>query len=381
MQFDCIVVGAGLAGLTAARDLQDFGKSVLVIEASDTPGGRVKSDYQDGYIFDHGFQVINPKYPEVARSKVIKILDFKYISGSIRLADFDKKIGYNLGSLSTDIGKISEKFNFISFIVNLQVSNTQNFGNYTRKFPKLYKNALKPFLAGVFLSDPEKIAADVVQQILRSFFKSLPGVPANGVGMFSKELAKPVKNISYSTKVEKISGNKVFTDHGSFESRYIILATDPIAAGELVDSLKVPKMLSSTTMYFRTNDKMKDAKNLTVSGRSKLVNSIVMNKISEKYAPIGQNLVSATSLEPISENDFRSQLKEIWETDTSKWQALARYEIKQSLPFHAPGQMQDRNLRVSEDLFVIGDHMSMPSQQGAMKSGAQVAKLINQLMQ
>jgi hypothetical protein len=107
----------------------------------------------------------------------------------------------------------------------------------------------------------------------------------------------------------------------------------------------------------------------------------VMNKISENYAPGGQNLVSATSLEPITENDFRLQLKEIWKTESSRWQSLARYEIKNSLPFHAPGQPKNRNLKINENLFVIGDHMTMPSQQGAMKSGAVAAKLINQLMQ
>ena len=381
MQFDCIVVGAGLSGLTAARDLQQFGRSILVLEASDSAGGRVKSDYQDGFIFDHGFQVINPSYPEVARSKAIKSLDFRSISGSIRLADFDKKIGYSLGSLSSDIGGISEKVNFLAFILNFQVNNSFNFGHYTQRFPKLYANALKPFLSGVFLTDPESIAADVAQEILRSFFKSLPGVPANGVGAFSRELAKPVENIKYSTKVEKISGNKVLTDQGNFEARYIILATDPRSASDLGDSLKTPKMLSSTTMYFSTTDDLIDSKNLVVSGRSKLVNSIVMNKISENYSPDGQNLVSATSLEPISENDFRLQLRQIWKTDTSNWQSLARYEIMNSLPFYAPGQMKNRNLKIKENLFVIGDHMAMPSQQGAMKSGAVAAKLINQLMQ
>ena len=133
-------------------------------------------------------------------------------------------------------------------------------------------------------------------------------------------------------------------------------------------------------MYFSTTDELIDSKNLVLSGRSKLVNSIVMNKISESYSPAGQNLVSATSLEPISENDFRLHLKEIWKTESSKWQSLARYEIKNSLPFHAPGQSKNRSLKVNESLFVIGDHMAMPSQQGAMKSGAVAAKLINQLM-
>ncbi len=41
--YDCIVMGAGIAGLTAARDLRNAGKRVLVLEASDQIGGRIKS--------------------------------------------------------------------------------------------------------------------------------------------------------------------------------------------------------------------------------------------------------------------------------------------------------------------------------------------------
>ena len=381
MQFDCIVIGAGLAGITAARDLQNNGRSVLLIESSDRVGGRVKSDYQDGFILDHGFQVINPKYPEVARSNILNDLDFKYISGSIRLAELNKKIGYNIGSLSPKIGGITEKLNFLAFILNPNIKNSYNFRHYAIRFPKLYATALKPFLTGVFLTDPENIAADVAQDIVRSFVKSLPGVPAEGVSKFSNKLAEPIENIKYFTKVEKISGNKVFTSQGNFTGQYIVVATDPVSASNLIDNLKLPKMLTSISMYFSTSNELPDAKNLVISRQSKLVNSIVMNKVSEKYAPAGLNLISATSLQALSENDFRKQLSEIWRTDTAKWQSLARYEIKDSLPLHSPGQKKLGNLRVKENLFLVGDHMSMPSQQGAMKSGAVAARLINQLMQ
>ncbi|MEX2393757.1 MAG: FAD-dependent oxidoreductase, partial [Actinomycetota bacterium] len=38
---DVIVVGAGAAGLSAARTLHDAGATVIVLEARDSVGGRV----------------------------------------------------------------------------------------------------------------------------------------------------------------------------------------------------------------------------------------------------------------------------------------------------------------------------------------------------
>lgn len=138
-------------------------------------------------------------------------------------------------------------------------------------------------------------------------------------------------------------------------------------------------MLSSTTMYFATDEKLSNSKNLAVSAKSKLVNSIVMSEVSKKYAPAGINLISATSLSEISENEFRAELSQLWRTNAAGWDVLARYEIKESLPFHGSGKAKASALQISENLFVIGDHRAMPSQQGAMSSGAEVAKLINQL--
>ena len=41
---DVIVVGAGLAGLSAARDLAASGADVVVLEARQRPGGRVEQE-------------------------------------------------------------------------------------------------------------------------------------------------------------------------------------------------------------------------------------------------------------------------------------------------------------------------------------------------
>ena len=381
MDFDCIVIGAGLSGLTASRNLQRYGKSVLLIESENEVGGRVRSDLVDGYILDRGFQVINPKYPQVKKSGVIKSIDFRKISGSIRLDDEGIKVGYALGSISNKSGPILEKLKFIEFVYSKKVSNSHNFGLYTSNFPNFNQKVLNPFLTGVFLTNPKDIAADVVQEILKSFIRSLPGIPAKGVGEFSKALVKPIKNLRLNESVENISKNRVETVSGQYTARFIVVAAGPVASDELLKKTTQIKMLSSTTSYFSTDETLVDASNLVISKGSNLVNSIVISEVSKKYAPIGQSLISATSLKDLSESEFRIELSKIWKSDANNWNHVARYEIKDSLPLHTPGKNRYPNLQLDDWLFTIGDHMSMPSQQGAMESGALVAERINQLMQ
>jgi len=381
MSFDCIVVGAGLAGITAARTIQQAGNSVLLIEASDQVGGRVRSDLIDGYICDRGFQVINPRYPQVAKSRVIKELDFRYISGKIRLADQQIKVGYTPSTFSSKLGPITQKIKFLQFLSSFKIENGKSFGEYSKNFSEFYQAVLRPFLSGVFLTDPNEIAADVAQEILRSFVKSLPGVPANGVGEFSKALAREIQNIHLNELVESVSNGQVRTNLGRYQSRYVIVATDPTTAAGLLDGLPLPKMLASTTTYFATDELPPDSGNLVVSNASKLVNSIVISKVSDRYAPKDQHLISATSLLPITETVFRRELAKIWGVGTRSWQYVARYEIKQSLPAHLPGVKRFKSGKYSDQIYVAGDHMAMPSQQGAMQSGYLAASAINQLIQ
>ena len=49
-----IIIGAGVAGLTAARLLNKQGTSVIVLEARDRIGGRLHSEHRDGFVTDLG---------------------------------------------------------------------------------------------------------------------------------------------------------------------------------------------------------------------------------------------------------------------------------------------------------------------------------------
>src|SRR5215211_9090336 len=72
-----IIVGAGLAGLTCAKVLRERGAEVAVFEASDGVGGRVRTDEQDGFLLDRGFQVYFTSYPMAGRHLDYEALDFR----------------------------------------------------------------------------------------------------------------------------------------------------------------------------------------------------------------------------------------------------------------------------------------------------------------
>ncbi|MFV2177566.1 flavin monoamine oxidase family protein [Actinomadura sp. LOL_016] len=64
---DVVIVGAGLAGLTAARDLIAAGRSVVVLEARDRPGGRVYGlPLGDGTTAEGGAEFIGPTQDRIA---------------------------------------------------------------------------------------------------------------------------------------------------------------------------------------------------------------------------------------------------------------------------------------------------------------------------
>ena len=74
------IIGGGISGLIAAQVLENYGFAPIVLEASDRVGGRVKTDLVNGYLLDHGFQVLLSNYPAAKKYlnyKELELQEFK----------------------------------------------------------------------------------------------------------------------------------------------------------------------------------------------------------------------------------------------------------------------------------------------------------------
>ena len=81
---DVLIVGAGLAGLCAARTLHAAGRTFTILEAADAVGGRIRTDVVSGFRLDRGFQVLLDAYPEAATVLDYATLDLKaFLPGAL----------------------------------------------------------------------------------------------------------------------------------------------------------------------------------------------------------------------------------------------------------------------------------------------------------
>ena len=333
------VVGAGLSGLTAGIYLSRQNLEVTLYEASDRVGGRVTTDYIDGYICDRGFQVINPSYPEIRRLNGLKDLEFSPISPNVRVDGIPYGISHPI--------------------------------NILRALPDLKRKVINPFLKGVFLTEPKKINPKAANEIMRSFIVGRPGVPKLGVAKFTENLAKTAGTIKLGATVDSVGKGTVSGNFGNEKFDAVIIATDPATATYLTGVKKYQKLLQSFTWYYSVKNEIPNSKYLSIDSKGKLVSSVVMSNVSSAYAPNGYSLISATSLNPLGENELKKELENLWDISTRDWELINRYEIKESLPFRE--DCEKLNPKIGEFLYLAGDHMDIPSQNGAMRSGRRAA--------
>ncbi len=92
-QHDVAIVGAGIAGMTAARAIAATGKKVLLLEARQRIGGRVFTDSDLGFAFDHGAPTL--AVPPTAGAVIVRGKELSkpdYEKFEKTLAEVEKKI-------------------------------------------------------------------------------------------------------------------------------------------------------------------------------------------------------------------------------------------------------------------------------------------------
>ncbi len=390
MDHDVVVVGAGLAGLVAARHLAapDRSLDVVVLEASDAVGGRVRTDQVDGFRVDRGFQVLNPAYPALRAEVNRAALDLhpfdrgvavRRADGLLVLADPTRHPARVAGLAARPWRDPRAVLGLVrwaagpdgteSLAASLDAAGVRG---------AVRDELLDPFLSGVLLDASGTTPASFARWMVRYFLRGTPSLPGQGMGALPALLAEPVRSrivLDHAVAaVEQVAGGwRVAGPNGSRTTRAVLVATDPPTATRLAGVPEVP-MRGCVTWWFGTPTRPSPLAMLHLHpGAGPVVNTAVISNAAPSYAPAGSHLVSAVTLDEAPESQVRRQLATIYGVPTTGWQVVAHQVVAHSLPAVAVPVAAGLPSRVAPGLHVAGDHRAHASIQGAMVSGRRSA--------
>lgn len=407
------IIGAGIAGLSAAVYLHKKGHSVQIIEASDKVGGRIKTEIINGFRFDLGFQVLLTAYPETKALLNYEKLNLKkflpgaavlYDGGQFEIADPFRRPSATFATLFAPVGSLKDKINtFVLKIKLLRITipaifkqkeqstlkQLNDYGFCTKMINRFYK----PFFSGIFLENQLTTSSNMFDFVMKMFSEGDAAIPALGMEEIPKQLLSmlPQNTVVYNTKVLKINGNKVITDNGfEYETEKIIVATEAVSLAK--NYIKKPKENHHqvTNVYFESNfaPTKKAIVILNASENKKWVNNLtVLTNVSKDYAPNGKILISvsyngipAIGDDILSEN-IKNELKQWYGEKVFDWKLLKVYRIDYALPNqnNVTDELTAAQMQIDANVFICGDHLLNGSINAAMKSGRLVAELINNL--
>jgi oxygen-dependent protoporphyrinogen oxidase len=163
-----IVIGAGLSGLVHAHQLARMGREVLVLEASERPGGVVRSERQDGFLLELGPNTVRPT-PEIwalagdlglhgqallVSSRAPRYVDF---GGRLRRVPTSPTalLGTDLLSTRGKLRLLAEPF------VRSAASGSDTVRSFfsRRLGPEVAERLVEPFVSGIFAGDGTRLSA------------------------------------------------------------------------------------------------------------------------------------------------------------------------------------------------------------------------------
>jgi phytoene dehydrogenase-like protein len=407
-----VVVGAGLAGLACALRLAEAGEQVLVLEADDGPGGRVRTDDAGGFRVDRGFQLVNPAYPALRRvlgDAGLEDLALQPFGAGAAvavgrrhhvLADPRRLPSAALSSVLAPLGSPREKAAFVAWALRAATADPRSVRDGADEplgtaldragvRGRLRTGVVDGFLAGVLGDDGGRTSASFARLVVRSFVLGTPGVPPDGVQRLPDLLAGrlaalPGTELRTGVRVEEVrrsaGGVRLRTADGEVGARAVVVATDAWTAQRLLPGLDVPAPRGLTTFWHEAPEQpapRSRARLLHLDGdrRGPVVNSAVMTAVAPGYGPTGRHLVASTVLgaDEVAEPVVLRQLEHVWGQGTADWELVTTSSVPRALPALLPPLRARQDPVLGDGVYVAGDHRDTASQQGALVSGRRAA--------
>jgi len=406
---DVVVVGAGLAGLCCARQLADHSVDVQVLERSDAPGGRLRTDVVDGFLLDRGFQVLLTAYPEARRTLDYERLGLRpFYAGALvrrhggfaRLADPLRHPLDAARSLRASPGTILDKLRVARLRQRLshaslneileapQVATAQalRLEGFSREIVEAF---FLPYLRGIFLDPALETSSRLFAYVFKFFAEGEAALPAAGMQAIPCQLAEslPAATVRLGATVESVDKDGVTLAGGErLEAGVVVVAADGPEAARITGAVEAPAARATTCVYFAAERSPLDEPILVLDGggRGPVNDLCVPSDVAPSYAPPGAALISATILgiprldDGKLEAAVRDQLRGWFGAQVDGWRRLATYRIPFALPAQPPAVLAapQRPVRLRDGLFVCGDHRDTASIQGAMVSGRRAAAAV-----
>ena len=409
MTCDVAIVGAGLAGLSCARRLEQAGLSCRISEAADQVGGRVRTDNVDGFLLDRGFQIFLTSYREPRQWLDIDRLRLQaFEPGALirhagkfhRLADPWRQPLAGLRSLLSGVISLNDKLGVGRLRAQLldesveelfqQPETTTLQALQTMGFSEqIIERFFRPFLGGVFFDRELTTSSRMFTFVFRAFSEGAACVPAKGMQAIPEQLAAGLHadTIQLNTPIQGVQTGSVLSEAGEeTKARAVVVATEAPTAARLLGE-EIPHDGNGVTcLYFAAEKPPLEDPVLVLNGEGTgpVNNLCVASNIAPSYAPKGQSLISVTVLGIPAEADAELQTEVIdqlvdWHGEAVRnWRHLRTYRIPYALPSQAAPALAEphRPVRCGEGLYVCGDHRDNASIEGAMLSGRRAAEAI-----
>ncbi len=404
-EWDAIVIGGGLAGLTCATRLSEAGLTCQLLEASHAVGGRVRTDEVDGFLLDHGFQVFLTAYPEAREILDYEALQLCYFrpgalirfNGRLhRLADPWLQPQHALSSLFSSAASLFDKLRLAKMMHDVKRSRLSEIYNRRQQTTlsllsergfssTITERFFRPFLGGIFLDPELETSSRMCEFVLHMFGHGRAALPAMGMGQIPQQLLARLASdvVRTNARVQAIDGQRVLLASGErMAAKAIVIATTAPEARRLTHNVGPAQGRSVHCVYYAAPSAPIAEATLVLNGdgQGPINNLCVPSQISTKYAPSGQSLVSVAVLgnhPNLSqlEQQVRLQLLDWFGTDVQAWRHLKTYRIEYGLPVQSPPALDPvvKPVRVREGLFQCGDYCDTGSINGAMAAGRRAA--------